>query len=172
MGLICTLNCLSQEESRKCCIDYKSFLTVSWALEFASIFLQFLTSLFRILIYKCRRELSNVTRSENDTDKHSVVSFSKERNPNLRAGSVWLLFSRLTSLEQAGLKCSVWFEATAKIENLDFTSLTAHHRTALTWANTCQGSACNSQSLLPKNMTDLFGLQPFWNIHCKCKSML
>lgn len=44
---------------------------------------------------------------------------------------VSLLFSRLTGPEQAGLKCSVWFEATAKIENRDFTSLTAHHRIAL-----------------------------------------
>lgn len=71
MGLMCTLNCLSQGESRKCCIDYKFFLTVSGALGFASLFLHFLTSLFKILIYECRRELTNVTGSENDTNKYS-----------------------------------------------------------------------------------------------------
>lgn len=36
-----------------------------------------------------------------------LLVFSKERNPKLGAGSVSLLFSRLTSPEQAGLKCSV-----------------------------------------------------------------
>lgn len=69
MGLMCTLNCLSQGESRKCCIDDKFFLTVSGALGFASLFLHFLMSLFRILIYECRRELTNVTGSENDIDR-------------------------------------------------------------------------------------------------------
>lgn len=108
---MCALDCLSQEENRKCCTDYsglvKFFLNSELSSRVCFTFLHFLTSLFRILIYECSRELINVTGSENDTNKHGVASFSKERNTKLGAGSVSLLFSRLTSPEQTGLKCSV-----------------------------------------------------------------
>lgn len=139
----------------------KFFLTVSWALGFASLFLHFLTFYLGFSFTNVTFTNDQCPRLREWYQNYSVVSFSKEKNAKLGAGSVSLLFSRLTSPEQAGLKCSVWFEATAKIENLDFTSLIAHHRTALTWTNTCQGSACNSQPPLPKNMTSFVRFTAF-----------